>query len=67
MSYEQAIYNKARESAERAYEVIPKVNDSYARKLPADPEVAITYITNQILPLVRQEYPEDKFTEAHGQ
>lgn len=64
MSYEQAIYNKARESAERAYEVIPKVNDSYARKLPADPEVAITYITNQILPLVRQEYPEDKFTEG---
>ncbi len=64
MSYEQAIYNKARESAERAYEVIPKVNDSYARKLPADPEVAITFLTNQILPLVRQEYPEDKFTEG---
>lgn len=64
MSYEQAIYNKARESAERAYEVIPNVNASYARKLPADPEVAITYITNQILPLVRQEYPEDKFTEG---
>ena len=64
MSYEQAIYNKARESAERAYEVIPTVNDSFARKLPADPEVAITYITNQILPLVRQEYSEDKFTEG---
>ena len=64
MSYEQAIYNKARESAERAYEVIPNVNASYARKLPADPEVAITYITNQILPLVRQEYSEDKFTEG---
>jgi len=64
MSYEQAIYNKARESAERAYEVIPKVNDRFARKLPADPEVAITYLTNQILPLVRQEYPEDKFTEG---
>lgn len=64
MSYEQAIYNKARESAERAYEVIPSVNASYARKLPADPEVAITYITNQILPLVRQEYSEDKFTEG---
>lgn len=64
MSYEQAIYNKARESAERAFEVIPNVNASYARKLPADPEVAITYITNQILPLVRQEYPEDKFTEG---
>lgn len=64
MSYEQAIYNKARESAERAYEVIPNVNASYARKLPADPEVAITYITEQILPLVRQEYPEDKFTEG---
>ena len=31
---------------------------------PADPEVAITYITNQILPLVRQEYSEDKFTEG---
>ena len=64
MSYEQAIYNKARESAERAYEVIPSVNDRFARKLPADPEVAITYLTNQILPLVRQEYSEDKFTEG---
>ena len=64
MSYEQAIYNKARESAERAYEVIPTVNDSFARKLPADPEVAITYLTNQILPFVRNEYPEDKFTEG---
>ena len=63
-SYEQATYNKAYEAAKKAYEVIPQVNASLARKLPLDKEEAIQQLTNEIWPLVQQEYAADNFTEG---
>lgn len=64
ISYEQETYGKAREAAKRAYEVIPQVNASLARKLPLDKEEAIQQLTEQIWPLVQQEYAADNFTEG---
>lgn len=64
ISYEQETYGKAREAAKKAYEVIPQVNASLARKLPLDKEEAIQQLTNEIWPLVQQEYAADNFTEG---
>lgn len=64
ISYEQETYGKAREAAKRAYEVIPQVNASLARKLPLDKEEAIQQLTDEIWPLVQQEYAADNFTEG---
>lgn len=63
-SYKVETYSKAREAAEKAYEVIPQVNASLARKLPLDKEEAIQQLTSEIWPLVQQEYAADNFTEG---
>lgn len=63
-SYKVETYSKAREAAEKAYEVIPQVNASLARKLPMDKEEAIQQLTSEIWPLVQQEYAADNFTEG---
>lgn len=63
-SYKVETYSKAREAAERAYEVIPRVHASLARKLPLDKEEAIQKLTSEIWPLVQQEYAADNFTEG---
>ena len=63
-SYKVETYSKAREAAERAYEVIPQVNASLARKLPLDKEEAIQQLTSEIWPLVQQEYSADNYTDG---
>lgn len=63
-SYKVETYSKAREAAEKAYEVIPQVNAFLARKLPLDKEEAIQQLTSEIWPLVQQEYAADNFTEG---
>jgi hypothetical protein len=63
-SYKVETYSKAREAAERAYEVIPQVNASLARKLPLDKEEAIQKLTSEIWPLVQQEYSAENYTDG---